>query len=259
MHDLHGKIRGVRSEGISDRDGLDAAEGSEIDIQDEIAFALIQMKAETLKRIDTALRRIAAGDYGDCFECGGKIAEVHACEHFHSRCVAKNVKKCVRRPTGRSVEVRRRSSSTCAASHDQRRYQRTRADWPSHKIVMDTRELSLVAANDIGAPGSVEYLLKYDTVYGRDEKPVQATHDGHLKVGDHRLRLLRERDPARLPWTSLNVDIVFECTGVFSRREDLESHIQVGAEYVILSAPSRGDGVETIVHRSECAIWGVQP
>jgi glyceraldehyde 3-phosphate dehydrogenase len=116
------------------------------------------------------------------------------------------------------------------------------------KIVMNTPDLNVVAANDIGTAGSVEYLLKYDTVYGRYEKPVQATDDGHLRIGEHRLRLLREKDPARLPWKSMNVDIVFECTGVFTKREDLDAHIQAGAGYVILSAPSRGDGVETIVH-----------
>ena len=81
------------------------------------------------------------------------------------------------------------------------------------KIVMDTPGLNLVAANDIGASDNVEYLLKYDTVYGRYEKTVEATDDGHLTIGEHRLTLLREKDPARLPWKSLNVDIVFECTG----------------------------------------------
>ncbi len=116
------------------------------------------------------------------------------------------------------------------------------------KIVMETPGLSLVAANDIGAPDSVEYLLKYDTVYGRYEKTVDATDGGHLKIGDHRLALLREKDPARLPWRSMNVDLVFECTGAFTRREDLDAHIRAGAGYVILSAPSKGDGVETIVH-----------
>ena len=116
------------------------------------------------------------------------------------------------------------------------------------KIVMDTPALNLVAANEIGAPDSVEYLLRYDTVYGRYENPVHATDDGHLVIGDHRLKLLREKDPARLPWKSLNVDIVFECTGLFIRRQDLENHIQAGAGYVILSAPSKGDEVETIVH-----------
>jgi glyceraldehyde-3-phosphate dehydrogenase/erythrose-4-phosphate dehydrogenase len=78
---------------------------------------------------------------------------------------------------------------------------------------VETPDLNLVAANDIGTSDNVEYLLKYDTVYGRYEKPVEATDDGHLKIGDHRLRLLREKDPGRLPWKSLSVDIVFECTG----------------------------------------------
>jgi glyceraldehyde 3-phosphate dehydrogenase len=116
------------------------------------------------------------------------------------------------------------------------------------KIVLDTPGLTLVAANDVAAAGSVEYLLKYDTVYGRYEKPVQATDDGHLEIGDHRLRLLREKDPARLPWRAMHVDVVFECTGAFTRRKDLEAHLHAGAGYVILSAPAKGEGVETIVH-----------
>ena len=86
-HEVQDRIRDVRSEGIGDRDVLDAAESSEIDIQDDIGFALIQLKAETLKKIDTALRRIEEGDYGDCFECGGEIAEarLHALP-FAVRC-----------------------------------------------------------------------------------------------------------------------------------------------------------------------------
>jgi glyceraldehyde 3-phosphate dehydrogenase len=80
------------------------------------------------------------------------------------------------------------------------------------------------------------------------EKPVAATQDGHLTIGNHRLRLLREKDPSRLPWKSLNVNVVFECTGAFIRREDLEAHISAAAGFVILSAPANGDGVETIVH-----------
>jgi glyceraldehyde 3-phosphate dehydrogenase len=116
------------------------------------------------------------------------------------------------------------------------------------KIVVETPGLSLVAANDIMAADSVEYLLKYDTVYGRYEKPTEATADGHLKIGDRRLRLLREKDPARLPWKALNVDVVFECTGTVTMREDLEAHIRAGDRYVILSAPAKGEEVETIVH-----------
>jgi len=74
-HDVQGRIRDVRSDGIGDRDVLDDAESSEIDIQDDIGFALIQLKAETLKKIDAALRRIDEGEYGDCYECGSEIAE----------------------------------------------------------------------------------------------------------------------------------------------------------------------------------------
>jgi len=115
------------------------------------------------------------------------------------------------------------------------------------KNVMNTPGLELVAANDLGGADNIVYLLKYDTVYGRYEHTVEAA-DGYLTIGEHRLTLLRERDPARLPWKSLNVDIVFECTGAFTRREDLDAHIRAGARYVILSSPSKSDDVETIVH-----------
>jgi DnaK suppressor protein len=74
-HDVHDRIRSARSEGLGERGVVDAAESSEVDSQGEIGFALIQLKSETLKMIDTALRRIEQGDYGDCFECGREIAE----------------------------------------------------------------------------------------------------------------------------------------------------------------------------------------
>jgi len=115
------------------------------------------------------------------------------------------------------------------------------------KIVLDAPDLDLIAANDLGTSDDVAYLLKYDTVYGRYQKKVDAT-DGSLTVGGHRLALLREEQPARLPWKSLAVDIVFECTGAFTKRAHLEDHIRAGARYVILSAPSRSEDVETIVH-----------
>ena len=75
VHEVQGRIRDVRSDGSSDRDGLDMAESSEVDIQDEIEFALIQLKTETLNRIDSALRRLEEGDYGNCSECGAEISE----------------------------------------------------------------------------------------------------------------------------------------------------------------------------------------
>jgi DnaK suppressor protein len=73
--EVQGRIRDARSHAIGDRDVVDSAESSEVDIQDAIEFALIQLKAETLKRVNTALNRIDEGDYGVCFECGGEIAE----------------------------------------------------------------------------------------------------------------------------------------------------------------------------------------
>jgi glyceraldehyde 3-phosphate dehydrogenase len=115
------------------------------------------------------------------------------------------------------------------------------------KIVTDTPGLELVAVNDLATTDNLVYVLKYDTVYGRYEKPV-AAGEGTLTVDTRTLAMLHQRDPARLPWKSLKVDIVFECTGAFTRREDLEAHIRAGARYVILSAPSKSDTVETIVH-----------
>jgi DnaK suppressor protein len=72
--DLQGRIRGARTDSANDRDVVDEGEISEIDIQDELQFALIQMKTETLAKIDAALRRLDDGVYGNCFECGREIA-----------------------------------------------------------------------------------------------------------------------------------------------------------------------------------------
>jgi len=72
---VQGKIRDVRAEGNRERDVLDQGESSEVDIQEDIEFALIQMKSETLNKINEALRRLDEGTYGNCFECGDEIAE----------------------------------------------------------------------------------------------------------------------------------------------------------------------------------------
>ena len=115
------------------------------------------------------------------------------------------------------------------------------------KIILDTPDLELIAVNDIVPIENIVYLLKYDTVYGRYEKTVEG--DGqNLRIGERDCRYFGEKDPARLPWSRLGVDIVLECTGVFTKREDLEKHIQAGAKYVILSAPAKSDDVVTVVH-----------
>ena len=115
------------------------------------------------------------------------------------------------------------------------------------KIIMDTPELELVAVNDIAPIENIVYLLKYDTVYGRYEKTVEGDGE-NLIIDDKALRYFSEKDPAQLPWSSLEVDVVLECTGVFTKREDLEKHVHAGARYVILSAPAKSDDVVTVVH-----------
>ena len=75
LNEVQGRIRDVRAEGSKDREVLDQGESSEVDIQEDIEFALIQMKAETLDKINEALRRLEDGTYGNCFECDEEIAE----------------------------------------------------------------------------------------------------------------------------------------------------------------------------------------
>ena len=75
MNEVQGRIRDVRADGSKDREVLDQGESSEVDIQEDIEFALIQMKSETLNKINEALRRLDEGTYGNCFECGEEIAQ----------------------------------------------------------------------------------------------------------------------------------------------------------------------------------------
>lgn len=115
------------------------------------------------------------------------------------------------------------------------------------KLVMDQSELELVAVNDLVDAENLAYLLRFDTVYGRYPKTI-TVDDGDLVVAGRKLRTFKNDDPAVLPWRELGVELVFECTGRFTRREDLEKHIRAGARIALLSAPSQGDQVETVVH-----------
>lgn len=114
------------------------------------------------------------------------------------------------------------------------------------KVVMDTPSLELVAVNDIGAIDNMAYLLQYDSVYGPYRKSV-GVQDGNLVVDGRAIAYLSERDPANLPWKDLKVDLVFESTGFFTKREDAQKHIGAGATYVIISGPSNSVEVPTIV------------
>lgn len=115
------------------------------------------------------------------------------------------------------------------------------------KIVLDTPELKLAAVNDLMSPEDIAYLLKYDTVYGRYEKDV-VPGKRLLKVEGVEYQLFGEKDPEKLPWKEMAIDVVLECTGMFGEREDLEKHLRAGANRVILSAPSKSEEVFTMVH-----------
>ena len=116
------------------------------------------------------------------------------------------------------------------------------------KIVHEAPELELVAVNDIAAPENLAYLLRRDSVYGR--YPETVTYEGdELIVGDQRYHVLGEKDPASLPWKDMEVDLVLECTGVFTTKSALEKHLEAGAKRVILSAPAKGEGnIPFVVH-----------
>ena len=115
------------------------------------------------------------------------------------------------------------------------------------KVILETPELELVAVNDIVPIDNIVYLLKYDTVYGRYDKTVESDGE-NIVVAGKPVHYYSEKDPVHLPWDSLGVDIVLECTGVFTKREDLEKHVKAGAKYVILSAPAKSDDIVTVVH-----------
>jgi glyceraldehyde 3-phosphate dehydrogenase len=115
------------------------------------------------------------------------------------------------------------------------------------KALIKDPAFELVAVNDLVAVDNLEYLLRFDTVYGRYQQTV-AVAGGDLVVAGRQVRTLNRRDPGELPWKELGVDLVFECTGALTRRADLERHVHAGARFVLLSAPSKDGEVVTIVH-----------
>ncbi|MEO6885222.1 MAG: type I glyceraldehyde-3-phosphate dehydrogenase, partial [Jatrophihabitantaceae bacterium] len=107
-------------------------------------------------------------------------------------------------------------------------------------------DIEIVAANDLGDVATMAHLLKYDSVLGRLGRSVDVVADG-IKVGDHTIKILAERDPANLPWGDLGVDVVIESTGFFTKAADARKHIQAGAKKVIISAPASGEDVTIVM------------
>ncbi len=110
-----------------------------------------------------------------------------------------------------------------------------------------TGEIRIVAINDLGDAKTNAHLTKYDSVHGRF--PGEVAVDGeHLIVNGDRIRVLAERDPGKLPWRELGVDVVHECTGLFTSKEKASAHLKAGAKKVIISAPGGKDVDATIVY-----------
>ena len=113
------------------------------------------------------------------------------------------------------------------------------------KILVANPDLEVAAINDVTPADNLAYLLNHDTVYGRYANRV-TVRDHALVVADRSYAIFAEADPERLPWSRLNVDLVFECTGRFNRRSDLTKHLEAGAKRVILSAPAKDDDIPTV-------------
>ena len=111
---------------------------------------------------------------------------------------------------------------------------------------LDDGDLEFVALNDITSPETLGHLLQYDSVLGNLSQQVSVDRD-HIRVGDRTLQVLSERDPAALPWRDLGVDVVFESTGLFTKRDDAAKHVTAGAKKVIITAPAKGPDLTVVL------------
>ena len=114
------------------------------------------------------------------------------------------------------------------------------------KILKDHPVFDVLAINDLTDPKTLAHLLKYDSVYGVYNKPVKATEAG-LLVANKEIKIFAEKDPTKLPWKNLGIDIVLECTGNFTEIEGAKKHLDAGAKKVIISAPSKSKEVPMYV------------
>src|SRR5215510_3731107 len=107
--------------------------------------------------------------------------------------------------------------------------------------------LQIVAVNDLGDPKTNAHLTKYDTAHGRFSGTVDVDGD-YLVVNGDKIRVCAQKDPAKLPWKELGVDVVHECTGLFTSKAKASAHIEAGAKKVIISAPAEKDVDATVVY-----------
>ncbi|MBO5662857.1 MAG: erythrose-4-phosphate dehydrogenase, partial [Alphaproteobacteria bacterium] len=100
-------------------------------------------------------------------------------------------------------------------------------------------DIEFVAVNDLAPAEQNAYLLKYDSVHGNLPMDVELK-DGYIIVGNQKIKCISERDPANLPWKELDIDVVMECTGIFTAADKARIHLDAGAKRVLVSAPSTG-------------------
>jgi len=113
------------------------------------------------------------------------------------------------------------------------------------KVLLENSNIEIVAINDLTDTKTLAHLLKYDSIHGRFSGTVEATSDGII-VNGKEIKIYAEREPAKLPWGSLGVDVVLESTGRFVDPEGAGGHLKAGAKKVVISAPAKG-GITTIV------------
>ena len=115
------------------------------------------------------------------------------------------------------------------------------------RVMNEEKNMEVVALNDLTDAEQLAYLLKYDTNH-RNYRVDEITHDDkNIIIKDKKIRVYSEKDPSLLPWKDLDIDVVFECTGLFITKEKAEAHIKAGAKKVVISAPAKGD-LKTIVY-----------
>ena len=112
--------------------------------------------------------------------------------------------------------------------------------------LLKKRNVEIVAINDLTDNGTLAHLLKYDSVQGAFEGKV-AHDENSITVNRKKIAAFSERDPSKLPWKKMKVDLVLECTGHFRTKDGASKHIKAGAKNVVISAPGKGDGIQTIV------------
>ena len=115
------------------------------------------------------------------------------------------------------------------------------------RLMMDDPKMEVVAINDLTSAEDLAYLLKYDTNHRNYEINSITNDEENIIVRGKKIRVLSEKDPINLPWKELGIDVVMECTGLFTSKEKAIAHIEAGAKKVIISAPAKGD-LKTIVY-----------